>query len=89
MDLLIGQTVIVLDTSSYIDEYSNDDPVPFRATVEATYEPTEVVVTSNETLKKYSLYSYQILECFDDDAIKELVSVKKWYEDGGLTYHTV
>ena len=86
MELIKGQSVIVLDTSNYKDSYSNDDPVPFKATVEAVYNNYDIVVTSDESLKKYELYPSQILECFDDDAIKKMVSVEVWYEDGGLEF---
>ena len=85
MELIVGQTVIVLDTSNYKDSYSANDVCPFKATVEAVYD-NEVVVTSNESLKKYELYSHQILECFDDEAIREMVSVEAWYEDGGKEF---
>jgi hypothetical protein len=89
MELIVGQTVIVLDTSNCKDDYSNNDEVPFRAVVEAVYEPNLVVVTSEDTLKKYELYDYQILECFDDNTIRQMVSVKKWSEDGGTEFKTI
>ncbi len=82
-NIIKGQTVIVLDVSNYKDDYSNNDPVPFKAEVMAVYD-NEIVVISADSLKKYELYSHQILECFDKDAIKEMVSVETWSEDGPM-----
>ena len=88
MDLIVGQTVIVMDVSNYISEYTNEDIVPFKAIVEAVYPPTDIVVTSDASGKKYSLYVHQILEGFRDQDIRDMVSVEKWYTDGGETYQT-
>jgi hypothetical protein len=77
MELIKGQTVIVLDTSNYKAEYVGEIEEPFRATVEATYDNC-VVVTREDDLKKFELYDYQILECMTDGEIKSLIDIDKY-----------
>jgi len=67
--------VIVIDTSNYTAEYSEE--TPFKAIVTEKDELV-IMVTSLTTGKEYELYFHQILEGLEINEIKNLLDMSKY-----------
>ncbi len=67
--------VIVIDTSNYKANYSED--VPFKAVVTEKYDLT-IWVKSITTGKKYELYYNQIMEGLEIEDIIKLLDLSKY-----------
>lgn len=73
---IIKHIVIVIDTSNYLEEYS--EPTPFKAELGDISDDGNFYVKSIVTGKLYELYDSQILEALPIEKIKILLDMGKY-----------